>query len=360
MNHSVNIVWDNWSYTDEDIIPFRAWMQRCQAQGIKYVTFCPHASTIDKATGYNDTVLNQVAKMSAIAFEYGIRTILDLHTHMRSSSQLPWYMAGNFGTVFSDPTARARWLDLIEHVAAVIIGMPYVDVFHLMNEPSRFEGAENSTIQDWVDLFTDMYARAKATGLTIPLSVRIAEPAARLANSFNYDPRIRDIFDVVTINGYLDEYNTSEASYRRTLQWAKASGKPVHIGEYGNRSTNDQTQANGIQRHLDMFKEEGVELVAPWLISVDMTAISSSAHRGWNLSALDGSGSPRAAFGLLIGSEDMSVNFENKESGPQTLQVGKDETVTTFVPRDTVVVPAGETRTIELQPGERIRGIASQ
>jgi len=53
----------------------------------------------------------------------------------------------------------------------------------------------------------------------------------------------------------------------------------------------------------------------------------------------------------------VTVTIENKETGDQKVEIGQDQTVTSFVPRVTEVIAPGETKTITIQPGERLRTV---
>ena len=55
--------------------------------------------------------------------------------------------------------------------------------------------------------------------------------------------------------------------------------------------------------------------------------------------------------------EQMSFEYENKETTPQKLEIGKDEVVVTFIPRETVTVEVDAKVVITLQDGERVRGV---
>ncbi len=319
MKIGANFSSNGWSYTISDD-KFKEFMDEYLGE---VITFCPHAVSLDKPEGYQDQILDNVLRLVDIAHrEYGVEAIVDLHTHMETK-QLPYYFplkAGSattrrFAGVFEDPSVRAKWLDLVEHVADYIDGTPGLRVFHMMNEPFGY-------LEEFLVLWQEMKDRCPQD---MKVSIRIAEPAIR---GYNYDTRIHDIWDEVTINTYIAPWSppnwTTQTQFKQAAQWARASGKPFIIGEFGSKTDDDALQTAGVQNHIDEFKSQGVDIAQCWVANPD----ASTATSGWNLFYYEGvnKGEPRPAFYLLEGGVE-TTKIRNDKEIPLTVSYAVTETL---------------------------------
>ena len=103
------------------------------------------------------------------------------------------------------------------------------------------------------------------------------------------------------------------------------------------------------------FTEEGVAMVTEFM---QWCADRKIGNTVWTMYG-DYDYEKYKSLGLEFpeGGETLSVEYENKETTTQTIEIGKDEMVLTFMVRETVVIPVGEKKMITVQDGERLRGV---
>lgn len=316
MKTGVNFGANGWSYSvssDE----FESICQKLQGK-VSYVCFCPHWSSLERNPGaYNAALLDNIIRLCNIASEHGIQSAVDIHTHMKTSYALPNELEGNFCKIFDVPSLYNRWLNLLGFVSEYLGQRVNLAWFDMMNEPARYSGdpCGQISLDRWMNLFQDMYNKCKPNLLDTPLGLRIAEPAFP---GFDYDPRILDAVDVMTINVYIGTW-TTKSKYDQLIQWIKSnSSHSIIIDEFGKKTNNETEQAESIRSQLQLFKND-VSTAMAWVLNPD-ASVCPENYGGWNLAR------GRDEFKTAI---DVLAQFNEDEGGE--LPLSFEKTVTEVV-----------------------------
>jgi endo-1,4-beta-mannosidase len=269
-------------------------------QGLEYVTLCAIWKYLEPEFGvYNEAAIDDLERVCVFAYQYNLKVIINFHTMMSNNSwTMPeWLSPRKFEAVFLNETAREAWLGFLDHVAERLDDQDSIWSWHMMNEPWRRAWACNVSIEEFLELWTEMKAVFKAYS-DRPVSVRFTVQAFEDPNHFNRDPRIYSLFDYLALN-YYEIYCPSE-NMTRVVSDAQQNGCKVVVSEFGSNATGDISQANDYRRILGLFNSLGLTDRIAWMWRADYDKGEPDLPGvKYNL-AKDVDGTPREAFDLLV------------------------------------------------------------
>lgn len=252
------------------------------------------------ANDIRDGFIAEVKRVSAIAEQYGLDVILDIHTlsHRNSYTMPSWVSDEWINNVVNNPILRAAWIRLTEATVEILSDIPNLHSWHVLNEPYRGAWAINANLAT-VKRFMSDCVEAASRQTVAPVSIRLAVDS--FDKGFNNDHTILDLMDYATFNHY--RAYASDAALKILVDAAKLRRQTIMIGEYGEKSDNDATQAASIEDQISVFRAMGLNYAHVWSwradfnIGHDGTPINNPMPigGGWNLAA-DLEGTPRPAF----------------------------------------------------------------
>lgn len=336
MKAGVNFFGSGWTQNSEQAEKINSFSD-LQTRGIDCIIIPLRWEFIEVSQGsYDAGVLANVRESIRLAEIYGIDVYFNIHTWYTGNGN-PSYV-GNYVNVFTNPSIRQAWLDMVAYVVDYFDDMPNLLGYQVFNEPVNADWGVEVGVEPWISLFQDTYNLAKQHTSKI-ISARMMPFADNL-----FDDRIFKIFDEYGINVYLDQFaGHTESNLSRQVSKAKAQGKRVQITEFGLNTGDDAAQANEFTRVLDIFKGLGVDEVYPWWYSSGTGPDDKIGYQVRDRSSLD----VLESHNEENGGELRIVDFKNIGSTDIIQKIGK-----IVVTERDVAVPAGETVSVELQEGE--------
>jgi len=267
---------------------------------LKYVTLVVVWKYIEPALGnYNHTALDDLKRVCQFAAQHGLQAIIDFHTMMQENTfTMPtWLSPRKFETVLKNTTAKQAWLNFLDHTVSYLSTIENIHSWHMMNEPARGSWACNVTVDDFVNLWSEMRSIFKSHS-TKPVSIRFA--AGTFDTHFNRDQRIYEVCDYVALNWYENLYSPEHLT---ALVTEIRQHRTVMISEFGYDEIDDDIlQAEAYRGYVELFKKIGVSVCIAWLWRADHDQGSPDPPgTGFNLAknVTTENAHPRTAFCLL-------------------------------------------------------------
>jgi hypothetical protein len=286
-----------------------------ESHDFKYVSLVAVWKYLEPEYGaYNYAAIDDVKRVCRIASEYNLSVMIDFHTMMKNDSwTMPvWLSPRRFETVLKNNTARQAWLDFLGNYTAYLDDMENIHSWHMMNEPAIGDWACNATVDEFIELWSEMRNVIKAQS-TKQISIRFG--AKTLHDDFELDPRIFDLCDYIALNWY--EEHCPVELFEEVMANVSAY-KPVLISEFGYSSDDDQLQADMYSRYLQLFKETGVTDCIAWYWRADYEfGDPPPPGKGYNL-AKNLQGEPRPAFFLM---ESVPPDIVDVSQSPSAVNV---------------------------------------
>lgn len=271
-----------------------------KSQGLEYVTLVALWEYLEPQLGeYNDTAINELIRVCDFASRNDLRVIIDFHTMMTNNSwTMPvWLSPRKFETIFTDATGTARqaWLNFLNYCASRLNSSESIWSWHMMNEPARKSWACDVSIEDFLQLWTDMKAVFKSYSPR-PVSIRFTPQVFDDPDHFNRDPRVYGVCDYIALNWY--EVYCSRELFSDIVEDA-SSHTEVIVSEFGTNVTDDYDQADLYRQYVDLFHSLDIRDCVAWMWRADYDGSEVEPPGvGYNL-AKDFDGTPRPAFYLL-------------------------------------------------------------
>lgn len=269
-----------------------------QSRGLKYVTLCAIWKYLEPELGvYNEEAIDDIARVCSVASQYNLKVNINFYTMMGEGSlKMPeWLSPRKFETVFLNETAHQAWLDFLDHCASRL-NNEEIWSWHMMNEPYRREWACDVSIDDFIQLWTEMKAVFKSYS-DRPVSVRFAANSIEPSYHFNNDPRLYTLFDYLAVN-YYEEFCPPE-NFTRIISTAQQNNCPVIVTEFGSETDDDAAQTSEYQEILTLFRNLGITDCIAWMWRADYNSDNPEPPGiGFNLAKYT-DGTPRPAFNLL-------------------------------------------------------------
>jgi hypothetical protein len=271
-------------------------------QGLQFIVLNVIWKYFEPVCGvYNEEAIGNLARVCAFADKYGLKVVIDFHTiaNKDSSWSIPeWVAPRYFETVFTNSTVRQAWLSFLAHMAYRLDGVSNLESWQMMNEPARNSWACDVSVDDYVNLWTDMKT-AIGQHSTKPVSIRFS---AQTFYHFNNDPRIYGVCDYFSINWYIEDGPVSQGNFTAAVLDAQAHNRKVMVSEFGSDTgqNGDLLDEAGVteqyQDSLDIFRALGVDECAAFFWRADYNSTTpSKPGTGLNLAKSD-DGTPREAF----------------------------------------------------------------
>jgi parallel beta-helix repeat protein len=246
---------------DKDFTLFRQ-------QGLKYVTLVAVWRYLEPQSmgNYNRRALDDLKRVCAFAASYSLKIIIDFHTLMfENSPKIPeWVSPRRFQTVFTNATVRHAWLNFLNYTACYLNDVESICSWHMMNEPARGSWGCDVSVDNFLQLWTEMKAIFKSYS-NRSVSVRFAAYTFDSPNHFNRDPRIYGICDYIALNWYNESYCSSEKLVDM-VEEIHGHNKTVMISEFGyNKTDDDHLQASAYREYSKLFREIGISSCIAWL-----------------------------------------------------------------------------------------------
>ncbi|MGA2309811.1 MAG: hypothetical protein ABSG57_09735 [Candidatus Bathyarchaeia archaeon] len=328
MRFGINYLSTNWHYephylnetTDRDFKLFKE-------QELEYVSLVAVRKYLEpEYCAYNYAALDDIKRVCRIASEYNLSVIIDFHTMMKNLTEygnpswtMPvWLSPRKFETVLKNNAARQAWLDFLGNCTAYLDDMENIHSWQMMNEPAIGDWACNVTVNEFIELWSEMRNVIKAQS-TKQISIRFG--AETLLDDFGLDSRIFDLCDYISLNWY--EEHCSDENFSKVRENVSAH-KPVWISEFGYSSDDGQLQAGKYSGYLQLFKEKGVTVCFPgyWRADYEL-GDPLGPGKGYNL-ALNLQGDPRPAFFLM---ENVPPDINDVSQSPSADNVGPNREV---------------------------------
>jgi hypothetical protein len=247
---------------------------------------------------YNEVALDDLIRVCQFAGQHNLKVDINFYTMMSNDSwTMPdWLTPKKFEAVFINTTAKTAWLNFLNYCAFRLNGSETICSWHMMNEPARKSWACNVSVDDFLQLWTEMKAVFKAYS-DRPVTVRFAAQVFENPEHFNCDPRIYSAFDFLALNWY-ENYCSTE-SLAHVVSDAQQHNCNVVLSEFGSNATTDAAQTHDYQRYLALFRTLGLRECSAWMWRADYDKGEPDLPGvNYNL-ARDVDGTPRPAFLLL-------------------------------------------------------------
>jgi hypothetical protein len=301
-----------------------------QKDGIKYISLPlywyrlegPTRGDFTGSNAYGDAFLDNIKRVIKIANQYGIQTMVDIHTLWGSDGTwcTPAYVLDPVTNsrielaVVRDGTLRQAFLDMFTHTVNYLKGTPGIWCWainepwywpHELDEPyNNIDQKEN-----FIKLFQDMKEiTQKIDGR--PFTVRFV--SAHVENNYikdifsddwKWDPRIFSTLDFISFNAYLPSAKLQKKWKEIVANEVKTSvdnGKKVWITEFGCSLRDDQGIMN-YQTTLDFFKTLPLQGISPWMWRSDADEINPDPpNRGNNICTDSQTGEGTEPYNILI------------------------------------------------------------
>jgi hypothetical protein len=209
--------------------------------------------------------------------------------------------AGNFTNIHSDPTVKAAWLEWVDYMTQQL-NSPIVMYWQTLNEPY---GSNRTSIEQLiVDTAHTIkkYASAPVSCRFIlgwnPMTSRWSVDGQTYYDGSYFSASLMDELDFLSLTIYndptSDAFNTSSRATWETLRDSilntHARGKPTFIVEFGNNSSDDETQRLHYERVINnRFIPYGLTAATAW-----SWQSRSPTSETWNICR--GIANPRPAF----------------------------------------------------------------
>ena len=132
-------------------------------QGLQFVILNVIWKYFEPAPGvYNQEAIKNLTRVCEFADKYDLNVIIDFHTIVRKDSNwtIPeWVTPRYFETVFTNNTVRQAWLNFLGHMTYSLSNVPNVESWQMMNEPARNSWACNVSVDEFVNLWTEMKSK---------------------------------------------------------------------------------------------------------------------------------------------------------------------------------------------------------
>ena len=298
LKHGITYLSTNWHYEPYYLsdVEIERDFQLFKDYGIENITLVAIWKHIEPSPGkYNDAALDDIIRVCRYAERYGLGVIIDFHSMMMEDSfTMPeWLRPRKFKTVIDNETTRQAWLDYLDHCVEYMKDDPAIASWHMMNEPSRLDWGCNCTVDEFIDLWTEMRTIFK-THSTKPVSIRFGGDT--FDTHFNRDPRIYEICDYISFNIY---QTTNRELVREMVTQVYANNSYVMISEYGLSTDDDCTQFDAFERDIRYFDDMEVDYCVAWYWRADYDqGIPEGPGSGYNLASTI-EGEARPAFRLI-------------------------------------------------------------
>jgi hypothetical protein len=269
---------------------------------------------------YREEAIGNLTRICEIAEKHGLKVIFDFHTIVNKDSSwtIPeWVAPTYFETVFTNSTVREAWLNFVGHMANRLQDVDNIESWQMMNEPAIGSWACNVSVDDFINLWTDMKNRIRLFS-DKPVSIRFS---AATFYHFNYNPRIYDVCDYFSINWYIQDDPSSEGNFTAAVLDAQEHGCNVMVSEFGVDSGDqgELVDSGGVTElylaSLELFRSIGVNECAAWFWRADYyLGNPSPPGTGYNL-AIDVNGTPRDAF-YLLNNEPLPTRTDTSAPSP--------------------------------------------
>jgi hypothetical protein len=228
---------------------------------------------------YHPEFLRNVGACVARAREAGLQILITMHTLWGSDSQwcTPAYAVDPVTkkprglAVIHDSGARQAFLEMYEWMVSTLAGTPGVWGYGLLNEPWYYPltAADREAFIGLIQAQKAIHQRR--TGHS-PTTIRFINQHAQsrvnmFARDWSYDRRLLDCLDWVGLNCYPPAYGWDQAAAFLATNVAElgSRGKRVLITEFGDKSKDDDAQAEAYRQLLATFQQtDGIRGWMPW------------------------------------------------------------------------------------------------
>ena len=237
-------------------------------QGLTYITLVAVWKYLEPSMGnYNRLALDDLRRVCKFAANHSLQVIIDFHTLMFANSpKIPeWVSPRRFQTVFTNATVRQAWLNFLNYTAFYLNDVENICSWHMMNEPALGSWACDVSINEFLQLWSEMKAVFKLHS-SRPVSIRFAAYVFYSPLHFkNCTSQIYDICDYVSLNWY-NESRCPPEQLADMVGEIHQHNRTVMISEFGyNKTNDDHLQASAYREYLKLFREIGVSSCIAWL-----------------------------------------------------------------------------------------------
>ena len=266
-----------------------------QDSKISLICLNVHWSYLEPSMGnYRVSYLDDVIRVCNIANQYGISVVIDFHTLMGNNSYtIPtWVSSRAFNTVMHNSTVRQAWLNMLSFSAGYLNSVPNIHSWHMMNEPYIGSWAVQCSVDDFIQLWSDMKTAIRQHSI-LPVTVRLA--ANSVLRDFENDPRMYELFDYITLTWYETYYPIRD--FENLVNMIKGYGKDVTVAEWGYKTNKDPQQYSKFVTYLNLFKGLEIKWTLAWIWRSDSASVDvpETIGKGWNI-CKNANGDPRQSF----------------------------------------------------------------